>query len=507
MIGRDRLRQAGLDTLLVFTALAAPIVNQARFTEAPLTSEPVFNLLALTFLAGIAFALIAPPRTGLWRVVVLTMVMLFFVDGSVGLHSLVDQAARWFGHMAGLGVSVTATVVAALALAAVTSNREWVLVAFFGATLLSSALLGAPSLSQGQAPPPRPDWPVILHLVLDGMQGPETLAPGIPGERETRQGLRAFADDLGFRVHGNARATDWHTQTSLSRTFNFDPGTPDPGLYLEGLRVARNAWFDRLRQAGYHVEVFQRGRPDFCAHPAVSYCRTYHSRGNIAYLRELSAAQPSLTKRLLIHAQFFSHPRSVSFWALQFLQVGWFSTGTEAARPFEALSILDEALARARQAPPATAVFGHILLPHYPYGLDRTCHIVTKSQDDWLGEVHLLDDQSRSKAWAAYYEQARCLIGTLHRALADPAFDDVMVLLHGDHGSRHVISPRDWESERARRLDHPDLYSTFFAFRMPQEAGGYDGNESSLPALFKTVAGKLLAPAESSTDGTAIIIK
>jgi hypothetical protein len=64
-------------------------------------------------------------------------------------------------------------------------------------------------------------------------------------------------------------------------------------------------------------------------------------------------------------------------------------------------------------------------------------------------------------------------------------YDDSIIILHGDHGSRIGINePTSKNQHTLTKQDLVDGFSTLFAMKLPGRPGGYDKSPWSLEQLF-----------------------
>jgi hypothetical protein len=68
-------------------------------------------------------------------------------------------------------------------------------------------------------------------------------------------------------------------------------------------------------------------------------------------------------------------------------------------------------------------------------------------------------------------------------------YDEAIILIHGDHGSRIVITDPTSENRQAlTKQDLQDGFSTLFAMKLPGKSGGYDKSAWPLERLFAKFA-------------------
>jgi hypothetical protein len=148
--------------------------------------------------------------------------------------------------------------------------------------------------------------------------------------------------------------------------------------------------------------------------------------------------------------------------------------------------------------PHGTALFAHLIIPHHPYVAHADCSIRPASGDFlWYNNNRFLPSAegptntiaSRQERHKLYFEQLGCLYLRLDelfdRMRAARIYDDSIIILHGDHGSRIGINePTSKNQHTLTKQDLVDGFSTLFAMKLPGRPGGYDKSPWSLEQLF-----------------------
>ena len=289
--------------------------------------------------------------------------------------------------------------------------------------------------------------------------------------------------------------------------------------------VPRPAFFEGLRKQGYRVNVYQSDNTNFCANGdgAVSRCHTYA----VTSIKHLEEAPLSLTGKLRVILSIFVEP-SYSYKIVRRLYrllnlksgIGLPEWTWERSRvtPISGFLALEKLRGDLLSASRGEYYFAHIFAPHFPYVFDRQCRMREPAQ--WLRRYGTWrvrwnqpepstanTPQTRLIRYQRYFEQTRCLYERLAVFLGDlrrmPWFDDAIIVLHGDHGSR--IPLHDPDSGRSTPLpaaDKVDSFATLFAIRAPGIASGYDRGLWSIQELFARLAhaGFQALPAQPQTD-------
>jgi hypothetical protein len=104
-----------------------------------------------------------------------------------------------------------------------------------------------------------------------------------------------------------------------------------------------------------------------------------------------------------------------------------------------------------------------------------------------------------------YLEQVVCLHSKLQEVFdgmrAAGIFDDALIIIHGDHGSRiTIVNPDAFSGERLSHEDYVDAFSTLFAVKAPEYEPGYDLRLLPIDELF---AGIILSGAHPERPDVA----
>jgi len=161
---------------------------------------------------------------------------------------------------------------------------------------------------------PRAELPILVHLILDEHIGIEGIPTDIPGGVQTRDALLAFFRDYGFRVFGGAYSRYFDSTPSISSVLNFESSSlPEDRHYTSTYDAVSskayvfrsNQYFEKMRDAGYRIRVYQSTYMDYCRDGPVRAddCFTYNLYGvNGAALSGLS-----VTQRLRLIASMFGN--------------------------------------------------------------------------------------------------------------------------------------------------------------------------------------------------------
>jgi hypothetical protein len=376
-------------------------------------------------------------------------------------------------------------VVAGLILVAIVATKHLMTVlGVASAVVLASELAFAVTFlprddsapEQLPVPSGKASLPPIVHIILDehlGLKGLEADANG----PEVASRIRSLYEKAGFRVFGGARSDFMYTADSIPFVLNF--GEPQPWIN-DDKPVAKNRYFDQLKSSGYEIAVFQTFYMDFCAHSAVSRCWEYPKTPLLA----LRSGVIPITDRIVYLAREFASLtmvfRVASIW------LGDPQAFLASPYPAVAIQVLDKVIEHVAHPARGSALFVHVLAPHYPYVLDRTCK--TKRLQDWGDRRNMMGEQDRNLMIEAYHEQLDCLL-TKMKSVIDTAGSEAIIVVHGDHGSRITrVRPA---IESIGSFDDEDLvvsFSTLFAVRAPGISAGYEEATVSVSRLIEELA-------------------
>jgi len=419
--------------------------------------------------------------------------------GATGLVSVViDVQSGWFAALGLRKASVIVFAVAALCwllrerlgqLLAVVSGVLW-LTSFLVPASASWQLDGAATNGGADRAP-------FVQIILDehiGIEGiPEEFDPG--GVFATR--IRETLAQRGFTVFTRAYSRYDNTGRSIPAALNFaSPGEANPFVEdanREPAQMLANATISQLHERGYQVHAVQTEFLDLChvaGQSVVEECATY-TLNTIASIRGLPVG--TRTKAGMILGMFLQ--RSELYGRLR-RAFGW-----QEPRRVSAVSTMqasDSIVSMLRRARPGDAYLIHLMLPHYPYTFDSECRM-RPDPNRWLDasapaaapRQNTLD--SRRVRYPLYLEQLDCtqkLVSRMLDALVEAGvYDQSIVLVHGDHGSRiDTVPPVSPFLDELRPQDYVDAFSTLFVAKLPGVPGGTDRRVLPLEELTAAVA-------------------
>jgi arylsulfatase A-like enzyme len=137
------------------------------------------------------------------------------------------------------------------------------------------------------------------------------------------------------------------------------------------------------------------------------------------------------------------------------------------------------------------------MVPHQPYVLRSDCSL-NPSPDQWKnnGDPGLEQKNtifSREERYRLYFHQMKCVyrkLDTLFEQMRKSGiYDDSIIILHGDHGSRiSRFEVRAKYLEHLSKRDLEDEFSTLFAVKIPKLKEHYSSKRQPIEDLLaKTI--------------------
>jgi hypothetical protein len=506
-----------LAILLPPLVLLVPFIGFLKHSEYNLVAPEVLLLAAGWITIGALLGLVAK-RSRLAYVMLVAVLLTGFVDFQ-------------FDYLKAKGLREAMIFLPALALCWMLRGIILeLLCTIFGALLVSGLLLGegtvtAPypvDVEQPGAAEPDRNLPLYLHLVLDGHIGTEGIPRELEGALAVRQQLQAFFRGNGFALYGGAYSEYSRTKWALGHLLNASSGEYRKEFLAATSRrnewiLVRNDHFERRAQEGYRVHVSQSNYLNFCRSAGVPMvaCMTFPFASTIKLIDE-SELPVREKARLLLGAYL---QRSTSYKRLRrtFISGRFAPAGPEEERIWTwdedvphytrvehaTLQQIDRLVADLRTAQRGDFYFVHLLFPHAPYRYTADCSPRHRSE---LGSTGTIGGwkirntaETRRTRYALYHGQVQCTLLQLEKVFAalreNGLYDDAVIVIHGDHGSRISLLTPHVQTKGAMTLaDYTDTFSTLFAVKSPSLEARYDATLLSAQALFAAHAQPVSEP-------------
>jgi hypothetical protein len=214
----------------------------------------------------------------------------------------------------------------------------------------------------------------------------------------------------------------------------------------------------------------------------------------VLYSRYLN--QSSIVAAMFFHAVVVPFQSKISPLAASISQWTWAlhpeRTRTDSLNTLADLQILWKDIL---SLPHGRVLFAHLSIPHSPYVALSDCSIRPPHRYFLWNYRRLFNKPptntviSRKERYQQYFEQLGCVYLRLDelfdRMRTAGVYDDSIILLHGDHGSRIVMNDPTPKNQNAlTNQDLVDGFSTLFAMKIPGKVGQYDKSPRPLEQLF-----------------------
>ncbi len=498
------------DFLSFWLILLAPYVIFVEDSDFIVEAVNVYAALAFAIIAVVLALLLRLLPFALLRVAILSVLLLLFIDIQL------EWIQSW-------GWKIPAT-------AAALFSALWVLRAHAGKILsvvfatIIAAILGAPlaSLVWQEASPSSASsethgepLPFYVHIVLDEQIGIEGFDKGIPSHDAIRGEIEKLFAGNGFRLFGRAYSPYYDSRDSISSTLNLNMTDNVESLYVagdSGYELLQNPHFEKLMDSGYDVNIYQSSYMDFCRNlqDKAQKCLTYNHYGfSSAALSGLSGGEKAhIVFEIYVKLSYFAQRFKQAYRNLRGyaeasgMALPHWPDWSGRVGPIPVLPVFDRLIEDVSAAPEGAVFFAHLLIPHFPYSVDRTCEI-RRPVIDWNGRSDDIGEPEASNSPASrlaryedYIPQVHCALSKLEQLFdalkARGDFEDATIIIHGDHGSRIVlVEPRAANEDRLSEQDFHDAFSTLYVVKSPKTAPGYDTRMMSLPELLQdTLSGE-----------------
>ena len=507
------------DVGVCFLIFITPFLHYLEFTDYPfLAGESLIILLGFLLLSFLLFAF-APAQSYLLRCLLYTIIIAITFD---------------FSSMpflpAGTNSSATFLSVFIVLIFLWLLRKNMTLLLFVMFLSVNMSTLVVPLVKQL---PPFEDkvntialadseaLPNIVHLYLDEHIGIEGIPQDLPDGKALAQDLKVFFGANGFQTFGGAHSSYFRSMYSISALFNFNNS---PQKLRENVikvddvnpitfEINNNAYFNKLQEQGYNINVYQSNFMDFCdplyvrERDCLRYQHDALDNKVIAYLpfeeRVKLLLYTFARRQPIVSNLFFSlyllssldgQPPEKSISLDLFKSVGAMSVP----------SVIDKITQDVTSSRGGNLYFAHLLIPHSPYTWDAQCRLVEPIytwegptvHTEFSGKTAYLTSKAKwSDFYRAYFKQVRCTKFKLKQLFTSMKnsgnFENSIIIIHGDHGSRITENePVYAENHTVSSRDIQDGFSTLFAIKKPGEPASYDPDVKSLNKIFFQYMGK-----------------
>ena len=481
-------------------ALIAPLVF-LDYNDYPVLTSGAVRFLSFWVAVGLVTSIVALFSPGWLSCLLIAVLTTLSVD--------------LLGRNVSLDVLVVTSVATYIACRILGPNRNALLFAVSGAVMIVS-LVGAlvpsePRRLQVDSNRYTHDrsLPNILHIVLDEYASMDAIPSEARGAAALRENTYRTFREYGFSIYSGAYSQYYDTYNSLGNALNLAAGTVDAEHYDElgpPYKLKDSLFFSVLSSRGYGLRVYQTSFLDYCsiANVSILECTTWPavSAGQFAYTN-----LPAASKSQLLQTNFWtlSQSRVVARLAYNWLadrlglSTTWFRLAPKYT-PLSSVVVLERVFNDLRRAEGGELFFVHLLHPHAWYVYDGKCTVRPleqwrkRARDDFIDAGVFNDEASRLETYASYVEQVACanrMIFTLFDRLDDVgAFENLIVLIHGDHGARINISPANGRNvDELLASDLLDGFPTLYAVRVPGVPTTMVRNPQTLSDLLASAIG------------------
>ena len=460
--------------------LLSPFVVFIRYQNYPILRAEFVTCFAILAVMGIVLGILMELVGQYSRTLVLSCLTTLLVD--IQMH----QPERFIILLVTFGVSLVLT---------------WFLrnqVVRFGTIIAAVLLVSSFILPTGHVTPNNqtetrltpgnPNMPVFLHLILDEHIGVEGIPEQFDPDGYHAEKLRDFYLDHGFSIFGRAHSRYFNTWNTIPDIMNFDAPEfrfrycgSDNGKFF----MKKNRYFELMRKRGYQIHVYQSDYLNFCDDASdvdIASCYTYE----LEAIQSIVDSPISLIGKTRILFGVYSRLSEI---------LAVFNIPQVRVSTISSMKALEKLHSDLLQAKPGMMFVAHLMLPHYPYIYRSDCSL-RKQPEKWLNardeklKPRHNNESSRSERYPLYLEQISCTSSKLSNLFEDlkqlGKYENMAIVIHGDHGSRLVSVPPDTRKmqESYSKSDFVDAFSTLFAVKWPGTLASYDRRILPIGPLF-----------------------
>lgn len=346
-------------------------------------------------------------------------------------------------------------------------------------------------VEQVDVKPRDPDLPAYVHVIFDGHIGIEGIPLDVPGGHRLKQELNDFFSRHGFSLYSKAYSRYVATINSLGNLFNFSNTTvnnfkPNDKLKNQASNLlSKPKYFELLNQQGYALRIMHPYYLDYCSANSdwVSFCRQYPNMN----LRSIEDSDLTINEKISLTIELLIKQSDLVESYYQSLRRRFDLPELEISR----VPAINEKMMHAmfddlRKHGRGYAHVWHLLFPHAPFSYGSDCVLRTERpfvetrpldkveatvvEDQILVQKGHNTSRSRSLRYQHYFEQVRCGLRWFEQMLSvlreTGAYNDAIIIVHGDHGSKisNLVAFSLWK-DQLRGADYIDTYSTLYAIK------------------------------------------
>jgi hypothetical protein len=360
------------------------------------------------------------------------------------------------------------------------------------------------------AVPPELDGKSLVHIVFDAHGSLGEDSADTTRAAQIKQSARELLVERGFVLGTEVFSRYFQTHDSVANTINFSINDEHKRFFDDGISLAELKLFEQLSVNGYEGHVFQSSWINFCDAGGVRYrtCRTYKGESVVSLIAQIPGFLDRLKVSLASYVVGLPLPNKILVFYSRVLAPRLpdalpafrFPAGPLSLMAFDILDNLESSVIS--NAGADSFYFAHILMPHGPFSVDAACSLRQpigywrQSTDPEAMQQGLENTvHGRQQSLEDYFEQLSCLYNRIDRMLSawDRArvLDDLLIVMHGDHGSRVSLnwpSSTDQSSLKSTQNDR-DNFLTHFAYRASGRPGRVDDREAALQDSFAGLFG------------------
>lgn len=329
----------------------------------------------------------------------------------------------------------------------------------------------------------------VLYLILDEHIGVDGLPPEVPETSAMKAWLEHFFDEQKFRLYPKAFSSYFYSDDSIANILNGTELSVRDAYFAgragDDRSLEQNALFDFFRNKGYAVNVYQANYINYCAQKAPFQKCTTYNKNSIKAL--VGASLTCFEKARVIGSLYLS-----TNWIFREVEKRMRDRNIVKMRtgPLQTIPSLIETLkVDVTQATGKTLFFAHLMMPHFPYVYDEACRVRPvkewENRNEWNGPHRQNTRAAYERKYGKYFSQMKCLYQKLDGLFADfkqaGSYDEMTIILHGDHGSR-INLDHDPYADYASQISDGDMITSHSALFAIKHAGQIKAEASTVMA-------------------------